>query len=150
LPDTTTTTLPACVASQFAATLTTDKATYASGERVTIISTVRNTGPQCWSRAYADVIIDYCTYTTISDDTDQVVWLYRTPCPAVLPSGIVLAGASGTDEVAWDQKDCPDLLAPGEPCAGPQVSPGTYRITVAPLGTAELPPQTLTVAVGQN
>jgi hypothetical protein len=136
---------PDCVAGQFDVTLTTDKASYALGEPVSIAATLHNTGGACNSTGTPAVLF-FCSFASATNDVGKVVW-NSDPCVAMTRFGPVPSGYTTTQKWVWNQRTCA-LLPPGEATCtvdGSQVPAGGY--TIGETSTA-WPPRQVTITIG--
>jgi hypothetical protein len=141
-PATTTTTTdplpPGCVWTDFAAKVSTDQGSYSAGQPVQITLVLENAGPACTvnSTGYA------CPLINIDNSAGALVWSSAAPistgCPSTFTGPTVLAANwSQSFPVTWGQDAC----TPGQAaCPGPQVPPGSYRVTgMSGGGSSQIP-----------
>jgi hypothetical protein len=118
---------PVCAQGQVLLTVTTDGATYASGQPVVIDVSIRNTGP-----APCNLPTGPCLpQVVISDQAGIVVWnraATQVSCPYGSAYGLGPGAAAG-ETITWDGMRC----AGRDPssCPGIAVGPGTYRIVAS-------------------
>jgi hypothetical protein len=150
-PATTTTTdpfPPACVWSNFAAKVSTDRGNYAAGQAVQITLEFENTGPACTvnQTGYA------CPLVNIDNAAGGLVWSSAAPvstgCATTFTGPTVLAANwSQSFPFTWGQTSC----TPGQAsCPGPRVAAGQYQVTGSSGGgSSQIPagaPVTITLA----
>jgi hypothetical protein len=141
-PATTTTTTdplpPGCIWTDFAAKVSTNQGSYSAGQPVQITLVLENAGPACTvnSTGYA------CPLVNIDNAAGALVWSSAAPtstgCPSTFTGPTVLAANwSQSFPVTWGQDTC----VPGQAaCPGPQVPPGSYRVTgMSGGGSSQIP-----------
>lgn len=148
---TTTTTAPpppACNWNEFVAKVTTDQATYPSGQPVQITLVFENAGPACTVTAtgYA------CPLVNIDNASGTLVWTNAAPASSGCPStytgpNVLAANWSQSFSFTWGQDTC--TPGPVQGCPGPQVPAGQYQVTgQSGGGSSQIPagtPVTITI-----
>ena len=157
LARTTTTVAPSqkpCQIGALAVAITSDKATYTSGEIVTIKVTVTNVSRQPCSVAnpYPPAATLAGSPVTILDSGGTPVWSPLPCCPGVAaivpPLPLSGTGSYTWATVQWDQHRCTDpcRLDSSGAGEGPLVMPGNYEVT-APAPSFAAPPLALMLTI---
>jgi len=123
---------PACVGSQVSLTASTDKSTYAAGDRVKLTVTIRNNGPTCENSSPVD-LIDSCPGFQVADSAGTVVYRPAILCPQPLTLASVDAGYHRSVTFTWPDPTCRSTTCTTDVCpdaaCDTHVPAGTYNVT---------------------